>query len=431
MPLIPELEKPSLPPSLWAATATEEPCQAPPLTGEASAEVLVIGGGYTGLSAALHLAEQGRDVLLLDAAEPGWGASGRNGGQVIPGLKDDPEAILEHYGQDVGNRIVGTVGGAADAVFDLVRRHGIACDAVQNGWIQPAHSPQALEVATARARQWERQGVDVRLLDADQVHAMIGCQPLYHGGWLDPRGGSVQPLSYARGLARVATSHGARLHGNTRVLRLQREGAEWRAVTGSGEVRARQIILATNGYTDALWPGLRRSVVSLFSQQIATAPVPEELRARLLPGRQSVSDTRKLLWYFRLDAHGRLLMGGRGEFSDRPTLEQGKPLLAPLRKLFPELTDLPLEYSWAGRVAMTRDHLPHLHVLEEGVFAGLGFNGRGVAMGTVMGRLLAELAGGRPPEEMPYPVTPLKPIPFHGLHRPVTRMLIHYYKIFS
>ncbi len=428
MTALPELTQPTLPPSLWAATATEAG-SFQPFAGKQTVDVLVIGGGYTGLSTALHLAQNGREVMLLDAAEPGWGASGRNGGQVIPGLKDDPDAIVARFGEELGERMVATAGGAADTVFDLVRRHGIRCDAVQNGWIQPAHTEQALEMVRERARQWERRGVAVELLDAERLHAMIGCQPLYKGGWLDPRGGSVQPLSYARGLARAAVEQGALVHTHSRVLALHREAGLWRAVTTAGEVRCRQLVLATNGYTDGLWPGLQRSVVSLFSQQIATAPIPEALRERILPARYSVSDTRTLLWYFRLDAHGRLLMGGRGPFTDRPSLAQGKPLLEPLHQLFPALRDLPLEFSWAGRIAMTRDHFPHLHALGDGAYAGLGFNGRGVAMGTVMGRLLSELVGGRPPEEMDYPVTPMRPMPFHYLHRPVARMLIQYYKI--
>ncbi|MCC5857658.1 MAG: FAD-binding oxidoreductase [Ectothiorhodospiraceae bacterium] len=425
---IPEMKTPSLPPSLWAATAEPAPpCET--LSGPVRSQVAVIGAGYTGLVAALHLAESGRDVVVLDAAEPGWGASGRNGGQVIPGLKDDPDLLEARFGGDAGRRIVETVGGAADELFALIRRHDIACDAVQQGWIQPAHSDAALVAVTARARQWEERGVPVRLLNAEQVHALIGCRPVYRGGWLDPRGGSVQPLSYARGLARAGQRHGVRLFGNARALGLQAEGRQWRISTSQGSVTADSVVLATNGYTDTLWPGLARSVVPVFSQQLATRPLPPELRARILSGGQTASDTRRLLWYYRLDAQGRLIMGGRGRFTDRPAFQDGRRLLEAMWTLFPETRDVEPEFIWAGRVAMTGDHLPHLHRLDRNVFAALGYNGRGVAMATVMGRLLADLVSGTAPERLPYPVTPLRPIPLHALRGPAVRVLVQYYRL--
>lgn len=427
MPDIAEMQTPSMPPSLWAASAIAGP-ELEPLQDLQRAEVLIIGGGYTGLSAALHLAEQGKEVVLLDAGEPGWGASGRNGGQVIPGLKDDPDALEQHLGGTLGAQVVDTVGGAADEVFALIRRHGIECDAVQQGWIQPAHTDAALVTATARARQWERRGVPVKLLTADEVHARIGCQPLYRGGWLDPRGGTVQPLSYARGLAHAALRHGARLFRESRVQRLEADGSGWKAATATGTARAETVILATNGYSDGIWPGLERSVVPVYSQQLATRPLPPELRSRILAGGVSASDTRRLLWYYRLDRDGRLLMGGRGR-QDRPGFSDGSRLLQALHTLFPETREVEPEYIWAGRVAMTADHLPHLHRLEGNVFAALGYNGRGVAMATVMGRLLARLAGGASPAELPYPVTPLKPIRFHALRGPAVRALIQYYRL--
>ncbi len=422
-----EMQAPSMPPSLWMATAMAGP-ELEPLQDLQRAEVLIIGGGYTGLSAALHLAEQGKEVVLLDAGEPGWGASGRNGGQVIPGLKEDPDVLEQHLGGSLGARVVETVGGAADEVFALIRRHGIECDAAQQGWIQPAHTDAALVTATARARQWERRGVPVKLLSADEVHARIGCEPLYRGGWLDPRGGTVQPLSYARGLAHAALRHGARLFRESRVLRLEDDGSGWKAETATGTVRAETVILATNGYSDGVWPGLERSVVSAYSMQLATRPLPPALRSRILVDGVCASDTHRLLWYYRMDSEGRLIMGGRGR-QDRPGFSDGSPLLEALHTLFPEARAVEPEYIWAGRVAMTTDHLPHLHRLARNVFTALGYNGRGVAMATVMGCLLARLAGGASPAEVPYPVTPLKPIRFHALRGPAVGALMRYYRL--
>ena len=415
-----------LPASLWAATAEPAP-SLPPLRGSQRAKVAIVGGGFTGLSAALHLAERGLEPVLLEASEPGWGASGRNGGQAIPGVKYDPDTLEEMFGPDLGPRMVRTVGGTAGLVFDLIARHGIACDAVQSGWIQPAHSPKALAVVEARMRQWQRRGADVDLLGRAEAAALIGSDA-YCGGWIDRRGGSVQPLSYARGLAAAAARHGARLFARSGVRRLRREGADWLLETDAGEVRAEQAIIGTNGYTGDLWPRLKQTVVPTFSLQVATKPLPEDLRRGILPGGQPASDTLRLLRYYRMDAHGRFVMGARGPFKDEPHAGDASDHEAAVRKLFPKLAGVPFDFVWSGRVAMTADHLPHLHELAPGLHAGLGYNGRGVAMATMMGRLLAERVGGTPAAAIDFPTAPIRPLPFHGWNRLAIRLLTQYYR---
>ena len=417
-----------LPPSLWAATATPG-LMFPQLAGTARAKVAIVGGGYTGLSAALHLAERGTDVVLVEASEPGWGASGRNGGQVIPGLKYDPDTLEEMFGPDLGPRMVRTVGGTADLVFDLIRRHGIACDAVQTGWIQPSHSAAGLAAAETRARQWQRRGADVEVLGRENVAALVGSSA-YRGGWIDRRGGSVQPLSYARGLAAAAARAGARIHARTNARALQRDGAEWRLETDAGEIRAEQVILGTNGYTGNLWPKLKESVVPVFSLQVATEPLSDNLRGSILPEGQAASDTLRLLRYYRMDAQGRFIMGARGPFKDAdPDPSNASGHYAAARTLFPQLEGVKFAFCWAGRVAMTPDHLPHLHELAPGLHAGLGYNGRGVGMATMMGRLLAERVGGAPAEAVDFPVAPLRPLPMHGWSRFAVRLLTQYYRM--
>ncbi len=427
MPIIKEMQRPHLPPSLWEATASECSCFKP-LVQDLTAEVLVIGGGFAGLSAAVHLGESGHDVVVLEAAEPGWGASGRNGGQVIPGLKYDPDELERRFGSDLGRRVIRTVGGAPDEVFDLIKRYGIRCDSVRRGWVQPAHSKEALRTVERRAEQWRQRGVAVEILGPERVRELIGCASGYIGGWIDPRGGAVQPLSYARGLARAAAQQGASIFGHSRVRSLRRDGTKWIAQTSGGRVRAEKLILATNGYTDDLWPGLARSVIPVFSYQIATAPLPASVRRKIFPQGHVASDTYRLLNYYRLDAQGRLLMGGRGPFTDSPDFRDGARLRAAVRRLFPEAADIEFEYVWSGRVAITRDHMPHLHALGNNAYAGLGFNGRGVAMATAMGRLLAALAQGRPAENIDFPVTRIAPIRFHALSRPVVAGMIQYYR---
>src|SRR5262245_27277257 len=202
-----------LPTSLWTVTAPAAP-PCPPLDGEGRADVCVVGGGFTGLSTALHLAEQGATVAVLEAGEPGFGASGRNGGQVIPGLKLDPDAIEAWLGPEQGAALVRLVGGSADFVFELVRRHQLPCEARQDGWIKAAHTEGALRAAARTVSEWRRRGAPVEELDRAKVAELTGTDG-YLGGFVDHRAGVVQPLSFARGLASAALGAGARIHGAT------------------------------------------------------------------------------------------------------------------------------------------------------------------------------------------------------------------------
>jgi glycine/D-amino acid oxidase-like deaminating enzyme len=408
--------------SLWTATATPAP-DCPALEGAQRADVCIVGGGFTGLSAALHLAESGADVLLLEAGEPGFGASGRNGGQVIPGLKIDPDEIEARLGPERGGRLVELVGGAADFVFDLVRRYGIECEARQDGWIRAAHSESALRASLAGARQWRRRGAPIEELDRVRIAELTGTEG-YAGGWLDHRGGALQPLSYARGLARAAQRRGIRLHGASLATGLRRDGAAWAVETWRGSVLARQVVLATNAYSDLAgpgrpWPGLAESVIPVHSYLVATRPLPDELRRTILPKGHAVSDTRRLLRYFRLDPAGRLVMGGRGKFRESRDQRDYRAVMRSVGELYPGLANPAWEFVWGGKVALTLDHWPHLHEPAPGLYAGLGYNGRGVAMATLMGRWLADRVQGVADRDAPFPVTPLRRVPFHRWRRPV------------
>jgi glycine/D-amino acid oxidase-like deaminating enzyme len=404
-----------LPPSLWAATA-EPAVDTPPLDTSVKTDVLIVGAGYTGLSCALHLAGHGLKVCVIDANEPGWGASGRNGGQVIPGLKYDPDELIRRYGSRDGEALAQIAGSAADTVFDLIERHHIQCDATRNGWIQPTHSDKLLGTLHARARQWEARGAPVELLDRSQVAKRLGTET-FVGGWIDKRAGSVQPLSYARGLARAAKAAGVAIHGGTRAIALERSSDGWRVRCAGGVViDAKQVLLATNGYTDALWPGLAQSVIAANSFIVATRPLPDDIAATVLPGREVASDSRRLLLYFRKDAAGRLLMGGRGPFRDPRTAADWAHLERAARLMYPQLEGIEYEYRWAGRIAITRDFLPHVHTPAEGLTIALGYNGRGIAMATTLGKHLAAYMSGAA-QGLPLPPTSIKPIPFHALQR--------------
>jgi glycine/D-amino acid oxidase-like deaminating enzyme len=411
------------PASVW--TAAEPLLEARPLEGDCRADVAVVGAGYTGLSAALHLAERGADVVVLDAAEPGWGGSGRNGGQVIPGLKDDPDELEKKFGPEIGRRMWQITGGAADFVFELIARHKIPCQAHQSGWISAAPTAAAMTTLRARTEQWQRRGAPVELLDRRRVAELTGTT-CYAGGMLDRRAGALQPLAYVRGLASAARAAGAAIHGRSAATRLEAQAGSWRVVTSSGTVTASTVILATNAYTDDLWPALRRTLLPVQSYQVATRPLPEDVRRRVLPGGQAVSDLRRILFYFRLDPDGRLLMGGRGPLNDAGDPALFARLEAAAARFFPQMGAAQWEHRWSGRVALTADHLPHLHEPRPGVLIGLGYNGRGVAMGTVMGKLLADRALGVSPAELGWPVSPIAPIPLHAWRLPVMALVVHW-----
>lgn len=410
-----ENERPVIANSLWSATANPSPA-CPPLSGDVTADVAIVGGGFTGLSAALHLAEAGQQVVLLESETPGWGASGRNGGQVNPGLKESPNEIEARFGPDMGPRMVRMAGEAASLVFSLIERHGIDCAPVRAGWIRAAHDASSLADLRALAAQWQQRGAPVRTLGPDDMAALLGTDA-YQGGLIDDRGGNLHPLNYALGLAGAAQRAGAHLHGHSRALRLSRAQDRHRIETAHGSVTAAQVLLCTNGYTDGLMPPLAQSVIPVRSVQVATEPLGDNLARSILPERQAPSDMRRLLLYFRMDDRGRFIMGGRGTYRDGSTARQLDVLRAASAQLYPQLADVRWDYAWGGDLAVTPDHYPHLHQLAPGVMAALGYNGRGVAMATAMGRLLSDWAQGRPEADLDFPVTDVRAIPLHRFHR--------------
>ena len=417
-----------LPPSLWAATARPAP-STPALDASRTADVAIVGAGFSGLSAALRLAASGASVVVLESGEPGWGASGRNGGQVIPGLKWDPEELVAMFGPEAGEQLVRVAGGSADTLFDLVETHGIDCEAKRCGWIQPTFADADNAMAARRVAQWQRRGAPVELLDRETACRLVG-SPIYRGGWIDRRAGSVQPLRYARGLARAALAAGVVVCGNSPVTGLARSGSRWNVTTAHGPVvSAGQVLVATNGYSDDLWPHLRQSVIAANSFQVATEPLPEALLRTVLPEGQVASDTRKLLLYYRANHDGRLIMGGRGTFREPTDPSEFGHLESVIGLVFPQLKGIRCAFRWSGRVALTRDHLPHVHRPAPGLTILLGYNGRGVGLATTLGTLVAAHLASPDDHPLPLPLTGIAPIPLHSLHRIYATAILQMYRL--
>ncbi len=421
----------ALPPSLWAETVEEKP-DAPPLQGDAECDFVVVGAGFTGLSAALHAAQEGASVIVLEASEPGWGASGRNGGEVLPGLKLLPEEIVDRMGRDVGERFCEFSETGPDLVFSLIERYNIQCEATRAGWVRQAHAKSAEKDLKDNLRQLVERGHDVEWLDADAAAAQLGTDT-WHGAILDRRGGTVQPFGYSRGLCRAAQQEGASVHGSTPVINVGREGTEWVTHTSRGTVRSRKVLLATNAYTafhsKDLHDRLARSVMPVASFLVATEPLSGNLRRTILPDGQCFSDSRKFLLYGRKDANGRMLLGGRGLLREPRGPDDFGHIEKALRESYPMLSDVQITHRWSGRVAVTPDYLPHIHEPEPGLLMALGYTGRGVALATAVGGAMGKYASTSDVGHLPLPLTEIKSIPFHSARKVYAGAMYTWYRM--
>ncbi|MFO1171728.1 MAG: FAD-binding oxidoreductase [Hyphomicrobiaceae bacterium] len=374
--------------ALWMKTAPAAP-KAPPLKGDVKAQVVVIGGGFSGTSSALHLAEKGIDVVLLEADEIGFGGSGRNAGLVNAGLFVDPSVIVEHYGEKHGPGFAKALGNSPLLVRKLIDTHKIDCDAGDRGIIKGAHSNAALKILKETVRQWQGLGEPVELLSSAEVAKKTG-STWYKGGLVDRRSFTIEPLGYVRGLATAAAKAGARIYTGSRARKIESTAQGVRVETDQGSVSAGRAIVVTGAYDQQLIPGLERAFVPTGYFMFATEPLSHNLRARILPEKQAVYDTQPSLLSVRYNREHRLVIGNLGWL---PPERSGQAWAAKaVRDLFPALGDIKFSHGWSGILDMTDDHMPWLAAPMPNVHLLGGFNGRGIGPGTYWGSVLAQWA---------------------------------------
>src|SRR5262245_30008715 len=411
--------------SLWEATAS--PLRdLPPLVGEAAADVVIVGAGYTGLSAALHLAASGLEPIVIEANTPGWGASGRNGGVITAKFRVTFPAIAAQHGKDVAVRMYQLANEAVDCVGEMVDRFGIAAAGYKRvGQVKAAHNNAALRHALEEA-EWVKAELgdrSIRVLDARQVRDETGSSGFVGGVQSDAAGG-IHPLNYLRGIANGVLDRGIPIHAGTPALSLQSKQNGVVIETPNGLIRAKQVVIASNGYSDitgATSP-VQKSLIPFRSAMIATEKLSSNLAATIMPTRRSYSETRRMMRWFRM-VDGRAIFGGRGAFGKEDAAGAFRSLRKAMVGIFPQLADVPLSYQWSGLVAMTMDAVPHVGRLDDRVIFAMGYNGAGVAMSTLMGRYVAAFARGESPDMGLLDARRCKRVPFYPIREPAVRQI--------
>lgn len=379
--------------NLWQA-ANREPFAAGSLDRDTSADLVIVGGGFTGCSAALHAAKAGFDVVLLEAETIGFGGSGRNVGLVNAGLWMPPAEVESALGIEAGEKLNTALAGAPDLVFSLIEEHAIECEAVRNGTLHCANSRAGLRDLSERHAQLTGRGAPVTLLNSDETATRTGSKR-FQGALYDVRAGTIQPLAYCQGLAQAARHAGARLHAGSRVTGIGRRGTDWIAETPSASVTGKALLMATNAYQMTTGSVPSSSFIPVHYFQMATRPLEPDLAESILPGLEGCWDTAMVMSSFRRNREGRLIIGGIGSLDHGTSAIHRHWAKRKLARLYPALSEQTIEYAWCGRIAMTSDHIPKIVRLGPSALSVYGFSGRGIGPGTLFGaRTAAALTEG-------------------------------------
>lgn len=383
------------PDSYYTATRCISLANVQPLKGEQTADVVVVGGGISGCSAALHLAGRGYRVVLLEAGRVGWGASGRAGGQLLNGYGSGLGPYVRQLGQRGARQVWNMSREAVQLASDLIEQQAIACD-LRWGSLAAAVKPRHLRFMQQRIQLLrDVYGYDrLQWLERDALRERVVCDH-YLGGIRDPEGGHLHPLNYTLGLARAAQLAGASLHEQSAVIGLDR-GPKVKVRTRTGSVSADFVVLAGNAYmADGLVPELRGRMMPIGNYIAATQPLSDEQLAHTLPQNDAVYDENFVLDYYHLSADRRMLYGGFVSYGKTPPRHLRTRMAARLQKLFPALSGVRMDYQWEGTVGITRNRAPHLGRLGSNIYYMQGYSGHGIALATLSGKLVAEALGGQ------------------------------------
>jgi glycine/D-amino acid oxidase-like deaminating enzyme len=376
-------------------------------------DVAVIGGGFTGLAAARALAKRGTKVVVLEAETLGWGASSRNGGMVLTGLKVGAGELFARYGQTLTRRMYAASVESINCVEDIVKEEAMDCDFSRSGHLylasKPEHFQHFVHSAEVTAKEFNH---PVRIVPKNELSSEIG-SAVYHGGLVDEASAGVNPARYVAGLARAAEKAGALLFDRARVTQVERVGGNFRLSTARGTLTAGAVFVATSGYTSRATPPFQKKIIPIGSYIIATAPLSDELARAVSPRNRMMFDSKNFLYYFRLTPDNRMLFGGRaGFFPETPSTvrESAEILRRGMISVYPQLRDAPVEYAWGGTLDFAFDLMPHAGQLD-GLYYALGYAGHGVALATYLGtRMAAAICGetaDNPFAELPFPGAPL------------------------
>ncbi|MCF3933261.1 FAD-binding oxidoreductase [Acuticoccus sp. M5D2P5] len=422
---------PPHPRSAWRATSVAQRTF-PNLDGDRDTDTLIIGAGFTGLSTARDLLAKGAECLVVDGKDVAFGASGRSGGFAVPRYKANYSTLAKTFGNAMAVHLFREVVGATDAIAQTVETFKIDCSYQRNGHVTPAHSPGALEGIEADVAFLKAHAEDdgAHILDRKATAEALGTE-VYFGAYVDGRGGCLHPYDYTRGLASGLADRGVPISVGTSVTRLQRDGDRWIAETNKGRIRARCIVIATNGYSLPLRGAgtLHRRIVPVSSSVVATRPLDLNESRKTLPSLLPVTDTRRLVNYFRMLPNGQLVFGGRGDITGRrDDPDAYKMIEGHLATTFPHLAGIDIQERWSGFVAVTLDGFPHAGALDDNLFYAIGYGGRGVALTSLMGSRLAKMALGEPIPSDPMGDQGFTPVPFHAFRRTGMRIMAKYYQ---
>ncbi|WP_338720673.1 FAD-binding oxidoreductase [Devosia sp. XK-2] len=380
------------PPSYYAASRNiiRQPVK---LEASIEADICVVGAGYSGLSAAISLAEHGFKVVVVEGAEVGWGASGRNGGQVVNGLNASLGTIQRRYGQQTANFVGGLLQEGAGIIYDRVARYSIQCD-LKRGNIYAAYTPKHMEELKAKKDLWASHGMnDHELLDKNQIRQHIGSS-VYQGGMIDHSGGHMHPLNLALGEAAAFESLGGTIFEHSPVTRVEQDAPGATVHTAKGQVRAKTALICGNAYLGHVVPELTARVMPVSTQMMATEPLGEERAKTLLPTDMCVEDVRYILDYFRLSADHRLIFGGGVVYGGTDPADVEAKLRPNMDKVFPQLKDVKVDYAWSGNFALSFSRVPQLGRLGNNIYFAHGYSGHGVTGSHLFGRILSEAVRG-------------------------------------